>query len=202
MKKRIRLGPKGEPLFFITGVSILNLLSIVKAIDSKRTTIILDAVFLSVVIFGVLFAIMCFIEDYSYYIKLDKDVFTVRSPLKKICSYRKEEIAIHYAIKMYRFRGIPQLEPCLVIGTFPPNEFLFEEKPRKDVYENYFLIALDGKKKFNKVCAYFNQQIVLPKKEDWEEFKAQWKKRSVRSSPWRVQKYYDLIEQYNQVVNA
>ena len=198
--KRITLGPKTNILatFIILFITII-IFAIETIIARIRIINIIIDILGYMAFFGLLFLIPAFlIQDVSGYAELKENKIILKMPFRTIGEYDKQAVVIHYATKIRCRRGGTILNPCLAIGTLPPNTICFERHQLcKYVDDNYFLVQLDNEDKLNLLLAYFNQKVKLPEKEEWEDFKKQWKK-THRPYSKSIQRFYDLIELYNQ----
>ncbi len=195
--KRIRLGDKSGYCFLIVVISILFLIVIIAAIIKQTIfNAIIDIIAL-IVLYCLFLLSTAFVENWTWYIELDKNTLTIKAPFRTIRKYDKQELSLRFLAKNHWFRGVSNLEPCLAIGNFLPNTFCIERKGFKQVYDDYFLVILNSKHKLNTILEWFATKVELPDRESFQSWYERWATKYRVALFTEIQEYYDLIQQYN-----
>lgn len=195
--KKIRLGNESGRIFIIFVslflFAIIGFDTIAHSLDSKAILRIVSCIVSWTICF---FVIHCF--EAHWYIKFDENTLQVKNILGMVREYKKSEISICYAVKSSRYKSITTLRPCLMIGILLPRDFCFENM-FKYVYENYFLVSIDNKKKLSNLLQWINDEIRIPIKEEFDSCcKSLCETNSISiDKDKQVKEYYVLIEEHN-----
>ena len=141
---------------------------------------------------------VCF-SNISCYIVLEKDKITLRNIFGKIESYSKKKLKIKYGIEYVKCTQCYIWRNVLIIGEVLPIGLVhLEERPNKRIRYGYFFFGDLSKYRLKTITYWWNNEIGLPDKEEWDEFCIEGQKAEGFNA---VKKTYKLIEEYNKSIS-
>lgn len=158
--------------------------------------------FLFLAIFIIFLLVTVFNEDFAF-IELHENKIILKRLFRKSRKYDKEELTLRCAIREVSVRNGVRLEACLMVGELKEKHFYSDTG--QIIYEDYFLVVVDSDKKRNIITQYFNREIELPEKVEWDKFKEYFNKKEknligkkrTNKELQRMDDFYNVIEKYN-----
>lgn len=198
--KRFGIGRGSALVLYLFLLGLFLVVGIMLFINIKKFT------FFYIIMYAIFFLLFLFKGNdraNRFYIELTEDYLYVKSFFRTIKVYSKKELQASYVVQRYIGTRSSGLYPSLIVSTdlkqfnkiFYYNVNLLKHE-EQGVYEEYLFIILN-KKRLNIILSWLNQEIDLPEINGWNDKCLEWKKVHIQGIS-SVQKYYKIIEGYNE----